>query len=51
MVDDSTTDERATGTINCSAFPADILSLDYLDSPRTTLQPTVSYSATFDCAL
>lgn len=51
VVDDSSTDERATGRISCSAFPADILSLDYLDSPRTTLQPSISYSATFDCAL
>ncbi|MBI5628295.1 MAG: hypothetical protein HY953_05200 [Candidatus Rokubacteria bacterium] len=50
-IDASSTDTRATGTIGCTAFPADILSLDYLDSPRMGLQPSVAFTATFDCAL
>lgn len=50
-VDDTSTEDRATGTVDCTAFPANITSSDYLRSPRTMRQPTISFTATFDCAI
>lgn len=46
----SSTTTHATGSITCSAFPAQITSPDYM-SPATTFQPTIAMSATFDCDL